>query len=371
MNDSAVLEIARRFADDHISRFSLEWEANEAFPREVLQKAAKIGFAGLYVAEEFGGSAMTLAAGVRVFEGLGYGDPSFAGYLSVHNMCARIIAQFGSEEHKSQLLPDLVAFRTQAAYCLTEAHSGSDASTMQTRCARMGDGFSITGSKSFITGAGAADLYLVFCMYDGQPVLLLVPAASAGVSVGGSEAKMGWRAQPTRQLFFSDTLVPMSALVGLPGDGLRIAYSSLDVGRLNIAAAALGAAQCSLDRTIQYSRTRVTYGQPLSHHQALRFKIAGMEMLLQSGRALLYEAAERGDSCDTSFRHYAAMAKAVVTENSCKVIDEALQLHGGYGYLADFGIEKLLRDVRVHRILEGTNEMMHVIAARTLLGREA
>ena len=368
---SPVLDVARRFAEDRLRPFARTWEEAAGFPHDVLLEAADLGFAGLYVPREFGGSEMAVSDAARVFEGLGYGDPSFAGYLSVHNMCGRIIAEYGSEEQRAQYLPRLAAMEMQASYCLTESNGGSDPSALRTRAVRSGDNYVINGNKCFITGAADAGVHLVVCRtIEERTLLLLVPGGTAGLSWGESEAKMGWRTQPTREVHFSDVCTPVSARLGTEGDGLRIAFSGLNAGRLNIAAASLGAAQWCLDRSISYSQERETYGRTLSNHQVIRFKIAEMEMLLQTARAVLYDAARRGEVQDPGFAHFAAIAKAVVTESAFRVIDEALQIHGGYGYIAGCGIEKMLRDVRVHRILEGTNEMMRIIVARSILGRE-
>lgn len=350
---------------------ALSWESNECFPPAVLREAAGVGFAGLNVPEEYGGSAMSIADTVAVFEGLGYGDPSFSGYMSVHNMCARLIANYGTVAQKASYLPRLASMDLQASYCLTEPHGGSDPRAMKTNAVWDGAAFAINGSKSFITGAGEAGLYIVACRTDnGETSLLLVPSDVAGLQFGKTEQKMGWRAQPTRDLYFTDVRVGEDALLGSRGEGMRIALSALNVGRLCIAASALGAAQWCLDRSITYCQERQTYGTLLSKHQAIRFKLADMEIQLQAARSLLRDASACIDGKGSHAIPFTATAKAFVTDAACRVIDEALQLHGGYGYLREYGIEKMLRDARVHRILEGTNEMMHVIVARSLLGRE-
>ncbi len=368
---TAIHDMARSFGEDHIAPHARTWESDGTIPRALWPKLADLGFAGLYVSEDSGGTGLTRLDATLVFEALSMACPSVAAFLSIHNMCAAMIDRFGSDALKTKYLPDALTMKTVLSYCLTEPGSGSDAAALRTRATRTNEGYSLTGTKAFISGGGYSDAYIVMCRTgaDGAGGIstVIVEDGSTGLSFGALEDKMGWRSQPTRQVQLDDCNIPAENLLGEEGRGFTYAMSGLDGGRLNIAACSLGAAQSALTRTLAYMNDRQTFGKPLSAHQALQFRLADMEIELQAARIFLRQAAWKYDTGAPDTTTACAMAKKFVTEAGSRIVDQCLQLHGGYGYLADYGIEKLVRDLRVHQILEGTNEIMRLIVARDML----
>jgi len=370
-----IQESARRFAAEQLSPHALDWDEREHFPLDVVKQAGALGMGGIYVRDDVGGSGLTRLDAALIFEALSYGDPSIAAFLSIHNMCAWMIDRFGSDAQRTRWLPKLASLDLVASYCLTEPGSGSDAAALKTRALRDGDDYVVSGSKAFISGGDVSDVYLLMCRTGGEGPsgisTLIVEDGAPGLSFGKQEKKMGWKAQPTALVNFDGARVPVANRIGDEGIGFKIAMAGLDGGRLNIAACSLGAAQAALDKSLAYMQERHAFGKPLSAFQALQFKLADMETELQASRIFLYQAAWKLDQGAPDATKFCAMAKRLVTDTGFKVANEALQIHGGYGYLKDFGIEKLVRDLRVHQILEGTNEIMRVIVARELLGRNA
>ncbi|TXM66932.1 acyl-CoA dehydrogenase family protein [Methylobacterium sp. WL120] len=368
----AIREMAQDFAREHIAPHALDWDARKHFPVETFRAAAALGMAAITIREDVGGSGLSRVDASLIFEALGQGCPTVAAFLSIHNLSSWIIDAFGSEAQRRRWLPSLTRMDTIASYCLTEAGSGSDAAALRTRAVRDGDDYVLTGEKQFISGAGASDLYLVMARTGGEGAkgvsAILVEKGTPGLSFGADERKMGWNAQPTRAVRFDQCRVPAENRLGAEGEGFRFAMAGLDGGRLNIAACALGGAQAALDRTLAYLQDRRAFGQKLSDFQALQFRLADMATELEVARAFLRHAAAALDAKAPEATKLCAMAKRHVTDAAFHVANEALQLHGGYGYLAEYGIEKIVRDLRVHQILEGTNEIMRVIIARALLG---
>ena len=368
----AIFDMARAFGQEHIAPFARDWEAAGTIPRDLWPKLAELGFGGLYVSEESGGSGLTRLDATLVFEGLSMACPSVAAFLSIHNMCAKMIDAYGSDALKARVLPGALTMETVLSYCLTEPGSGSDAAALRTRAEKSNDSYRLTGTKAFISGGGYSDAYLVMCRTgeDGPKGIstILVEDGTPGLSFGGLEDKMGWKSQPTRQVQLDDCEVPLGNLLGEEGKGFRYAMAGLDGGRLNISACSLGAAQAALDATLGYMAERKAFGTSIDQFQALQFRLADMEIELQAARVFLRQAAWKLDTGAPDATKFCAMAKKFVTEAGSKVVDQCLQLHGGYGYLADYGIEKLVRDLRVHQILEGTNEIMRMITARSLIG---
>ncbi len=370
---SAIFEMAQSFGQEHIAPFAREWENAGTIPKDLWPKLAALGFGGLYVSEENGGAELTRLDGTLVFEALSQSCASVAAYLSIHNMCAKMLESYGTDELKSRLLPKALRMEGILAYCLTEPGSGSDAAALKTRATRTNDGYALTGTKAFISGGGYADAYIVMARTgDASPKgisAIVLEDGTEGLSFGGLEEKMGWRAQPTRQVQMDNALAPAPNLLGEEGHGFRYAMAGLDGGRLNIAACSLGAAQSALDRTLGYMAERRAFGQSIDQFQALQFRLADMEIALQSARTFLRQAAWKLDTGAPDATKFCAMAKKHCTETGSQVADGCLQLHGGYGYLADYGIEKIVRDLRVHQILEGTNEIMRLITARGMIGK--
>lgn len=368
---TAIFDMARAFGQDEIAPHARQWEADGTIPKALWPKVGELGFGGLYVSEESGGAGLTRLDATLVFEALSMACPSVAAFLSIHNMCARMLDSFADDALKARVLPDVLSMNTVLSYCLTEPGSGSDAAALKTRAARSNDGYVLNGTKAFISGGGYSDAYL--CMVrtgeDGPRGIstLYVEDGTPGLSFGGLEDKMGWRSQPTTQVQFDDCHVPAENLVGEEGKGFRYAMAGLDGGRLNISACSLGGAQAALDLTLQYMGERKAFGQSIDQFQGLQFRLADMETELQAARTFLRQAAWKLDIQAPDATKFCAMAKRFVTDTGSKIVDQCLQLHGGYGYLADYGIEKLVRDLRVHQILEGTNEIMRVIVARALL----
>ncbi|WP_309085849.1 isobutyryl-CoA dehydrogenase [Chelativorans sp.] len=369
----AIREMAQSFAAEQVAPFALEWDRERHFPVEVIRATGPLGFGGIYCSEEFGGSGLKRLDAVLIFEALAAACPGFSSYISIHNMAAWMIDTFASSEQRARLLPKLTSMEWLASYCLTEPGSGSDAAALKTRADRSGENYVLNGTKQFISGAGVSDLYVVMARTgeDGPRGIsaLAVPKDAPGLSFGPLEKKMGWHMQPTRQVIFDNCRVPAENLLGREGDGFRIAMAGLDGGRLNIAACSLGGAQAAFDKALAYTGERQAFGQPVNRFQALQFKLADMETNLAASRLLLYTAASMLDRKAPDASKWSAMAKRFVTDACFEVANEALQLHGGYGYLHDYGLEKLVRDLRVHQILEGTNEIMRVIIARHLVGK--
>ena len=367
----AIFDLAHAFGQAEIAPHARDWEAAGTIPKTLWPKLAALGFGGLYVAEDKGGSGLSRLEATLVFQALSHACPSVAAFLSIHNMCAKMIESYASPDLQARFLPRALTMECFFSYCLTEPGSGSDAAALRTRAARTATGYALTGSKAFISGGGYSDAYIVMCRTgDDSPKgisTLIVEDDAPGLSFGALEDKMGWRSQPTRAVQFDGCEVPAANLLGQEGHGFRYAMAALDGGRLNIAACSLGAAEAALKATLAYMAERRAFGQSLDQFQALQFRLADMEIELEAARVLLRQAAWKLDQGAPDAAKQCAMAKAFVTEVGSRVVDQCLQLHGGYGYLADYGIEKLVRDLRVHRILEGTNEIMRVIVARHML----
>ena len=368
---SAIFDMAYAFGQDAIAPHARDWEIAETIPKDLWPKVGELGFGGLYVSEDGGGTGLSRLDATLVFEALSMACPSVAAFLSIHNMCAKMIDSFGSDEMKARVMPDVLAMNTVLSYCLTEPGSGSDAAALKTRAERTNEGYTLNGTKSFISGGGYSDAYV--CMVrtgEGGAAgvsTVYVEDGSDGLSFGGLEQKMGWRSQPTAQVQFDDCKVAAQNLIGEEGKGFKYAMMGLDGGRLNISACSLGAAQTALNATLDYMGERKAFGKSIDQFQGLQWRLADMEIELQAARVFLRQAAWKLDTGAPDATKYCAMAKKFVTEVGSKVVDQCLQLHGGYGYLADYGIEKLVRDLRVHQILEGTNEIMRVIVARDML----
>ncbi|MFB7355711.1 acyl-CoA dehydrogenase family protein [Streptomyces gardneri] len=366
----ALAEVTLDFAQEQLAPHAVAWDQDKHFPVDVIRSAASLGLGGVYVRGEHGGSGLTRADGVLVFETLATGCPSIAGYLSIHNMVAWMIDRYGDQAQRARWLPGLCSAETLGSYCLTEPGAGSDAAALRTRAERQGDHYVLSGVKQFISGAGASDLYVVLARTGGAGPggisAFLVERGDPGVSFGANERKMGWNAQPTRQVVLDGVRIPADRRLGAEGEGFRIAMHGLNGGRLGIAACSLGGAQSALDRSLTHLADREAFGARLLDAQGLQFRLADMATELAAARALVRQAAEALDRGDPRAAQLCAMAKRFATDTGFSVADRALQLHGGYGYLSEYGIEKIVRDLRVHRILEGTNEIMNVIVARGL-----
>ena len=366
-----IQDMARKFAVDSLAPHTAAWDEDKHFPVDVMREAAQLGFAGIYVRDDVGGSALTRLDAALIFEQLSYGDVSTAAFISIHNMASWMIDRFGSEDLRDKYLPRMTDMSLIASYCLTEPGSGSDAAAMKTRAVRDGDDYVITGSKQFISGAGVSDLYVLMAKTsdDGAKGVsaFVVEKDTPGLSFGANEKKMGWNSQPTRQVILDDVRILASNRIGNEGDGFKFAMAGLDGGRLNIAACSLGGAQRALDKAVDYAKERKQFGKAIADFQATQFKLADMETELQAARIMLYEAATRLDAKTPDATRWCAMAKRFVTDTGFKVANDALQIFGGYGYLQDYGVEQIVRDLRVHQILEGTNEIMRVIISRDML----
>ena len=369
----AIQDAARAFAEAELAPHSARWDEDKHFPVDVLKAAAEMGFAGIYTGEEHGGMALGRVEAAVIFEELSRGDVATAAFISIHNMATWMIDSFGSAELRARFVPSLVGMEKIASYCLTEPGSGSDAAALRTTAVRDGDHYVLNGAKAFISGAGTSDVYVVMVRTGGEGPkgisTIVVEAGTPGLSFGANEKKMGWNAQPTAVVSFDDCRVPVANLVGEEGAGFKYAMAGLDGGRLNIAACSLGGARLALETAQEYVTTRKQFGQAIGQFQALQFRLADMETELQASRVFLYAAASKLDRKTHDAGKWSAMAKRFVTDTGFNVANEALQLLGGYGYLHDYGIEKLVRDLRVHQILEGTNEIMRVIVARSLIGK--
>ena len=366
-----IKDMARKFAEDRLLPNSEAWDRDSHFPVDIIREAATLGFAGIYVREDVGGSGLTRTDAAIIFEQLSYGDVSTAAFISIHNMASWMIDSYGSEDQRQAWLPRLTAMELIASYCLTEPGAGSDAASLKTRAVKDGDDYVISGTKQFISGAGTSDIYVLMARTsdDGARGVsaFIVEKDMPGVSFGANERKMGWKSQPTRQVILDEVRVPAANRIGDEGKGFSFAMAGLDGGRLNIAACSLGGAQLALDKATAYARERQQFGKAIAEFQATRFKLADMETELQAARVMLYEAAGRLDAKLPDATRWCAMAKRFVTDTGFKVANDALQIHGGYGYLADYGVERIVRDLRVHQILEGTNEIMRVIVSRDML----
>ena len=366
-----IQDMARKFGEAQLQPHSEAWDRDSHFPVDVIKQAAELGFAGIYVSEDVGGSALTRTDAALIFEQLSYGDVSTAAFISIHNMASWMIDTFGSDAQRQAWLPRLTSMELIASYCLTEPGAGSDAASLKTRAVREGDDYVITGTKQFISGAGTSDVYVLMARTsdDGAKGVstFIIEKDTPGLSFGANERKMGWKNQPTAQVILDGVRVPAANRIGEEGHGFRFAMAGLDGGRLNIAACALGGAQLALDKAVAYAKEREQFGKPIASFQNTAFKLADMETELQAARVMLYEAAGRLDRKAPDATRWCAMAKRFVTDTAFKVANDALQIHGGYGYLADYGVERIVRDLRVHQILEGTNEIMRVIISRDML----
>lgn len=371
-DEQAIRDTARGFADEFLAPNALEWDEQKHFPVDVLRKAGPLGLGGVYVQEDVGGSGLRRLDAVRIFEQLATGCPAIAAYISIHNMATWMIDAFGDAAQRDRWLPRLTSMELLASYALTEPGAGSDAAALSTKAVRDGDDYIFNGTKQFISGAGATDVYVVMVRTGAAGAhgvsAFIVPADTPGISFGANERKMGWHAQPTRQVIFEDARVPAANLLGAEGDGFRIAMNGLNGGRLNIASCSVGGAQAALDKTVPYLAQRQAFGNPLLKNEALRFQLADMRTELEAARTLLWRAAAALDADAPDKVELCAMAKRFATDAGFEVANKALQLHGGYGYLAEYGLEKIVRDLRVHQILEGTNEIMRVVVARAVVG---
>lgn len=367
----SLLEVVRDFATDRIAPNALQWDAEKHFPVDVLAEAGEMGLGGIYVSEDYDGAGLTRQDAVLIFEELAKADPALAAYISIHNMVVWMIDAYGSDEQRAQWVPELASMQKLGSYCLTEPGAGSDAAALTTRAVRDGDDYVLNGVKQFISGAGSTDYYVVMCRTadTGNRGIstLVVPAESPGLSFGPNEQKMGWNTQPTRQVIFEDVRVPVANRLGDEGDGFQIAMKGLNGGRINIGACSLGGGQAALEKSVSYLKERTAFGGPLTNQQSLVFDLADMDTELESARTFLLRAAGALDDGASDTVKLCAMAKRIATDTGFEVANKALQLHGGYGYLHEYGIEKIVRDLRVHQILEGSNEIMRVIVGRMLI----
>ena len=367
----AIFELAYAFGQDEIAPYAQAWDVIGEIPKDLWPKLGALGLGGIYVSEKYGGSGLSRLDATLIFEALAMACPSVGSFLSIHNMCGGMIDKFGSDDLRAKWLPKMCSMETVVSYCLTEPGSGSDAAALRTRAQRTNEGYSLTGNKAFISGGGYSDAYIVMCRTgDDSPKgisTVIVEDGTKGLSFCVRERKMGWLNQPTAQVQFDDCLTSTDNLVGEEGKGFTYAMTGLDGGRLNISAGALGGAQAALDKTLIYMGERKAFGKSIDQFQALQFRLADMETELQAARIFLRQAAWKLDNQAADATKYCAMAKRFVTDTAFKVANDCLQLHGGYGYLADYGIEKIVRDLRVHQILEGTNEIMRLIVGRALL----
>ncbi|NKY89155.1 acyl-CoA dehydrogenase family protein [Nocardia veterana] len=371
-DEKAITETARSFADELLAPNALEWDERKHFPVDVIRKAGSLGMGGIYVGEDVGGSNLRRLDAVRIFEQLATGCPAVAAYISIHNMATWMIDSYGTDAQRHRWLPGLTSMDLLASYALTEPGVGSDAAALSTRAVRDGADYLLTGVKQFISGAGSTDVYVLMARTEDAGArgisAFIVPADTPGISFGANEKKMGWNAQPTRQVILDEARVPAANLLGGEGNGFRIAMNGLNGGRLNIAACSLGGGQSALDRSVAYMAQRKAFGARLLDNAALQFDLADMRTSLEAARTLLWRAAAALDADAPDKVELCAMAKRFATDAGFEVANKALQLHGGYGYLAEYGIEKIVRDLRVHQILEGTNEIMRVVVARSVVG---
>lgn len=374
-DQTLLVDTARRFSDDLLAPNAAAWDEDHHFPVDVLKQLAELGFAAIYTREEHGGSGLSRKDAALIFEALSAGCVSTAAYLSIHNMVTWMVDSFGTPDQRAKWVPGLAAMERLGSYCLTEPGAGSDAASLSTKAVRDGDDFILNGTKAFISGGGGATEFFVIMARTGEAgpkgvSAFVVEGGTPGLSFGAQEKKMGWNSQPTAQVILEDCRVPADNLLGgQEGLGFKFAMAGLDGGRINIAACSLGGAQAALDAALAYTADRKQFGKPLSAFQATQFTLADMATDLDASRLMVYRAAESLDAGHPEKTKHAAMAKRFATDACFQIVDKALQLHGGYGYLKDYPVERILRDLRVHRILEGANEIMRVIIAREMVGR--
>ncbi len=367
----AIQEMAQRFTADEITPNAGDWDEHCTYPLDTIRKSAELGFGGIYVGEEHGGVGLGRIESALIIEAMAYGCPSTSAFISIHNMATWMIDSYGDAQVRARFVPELVTMEKVASYCLTEPGAGSDAASLKTKAVRDGDSYVINGSKAFISGAGANDVYV--CMVrtgDGGAKgvsCIVVEKDTPGLSFGANERKLGWHSQPTASVIFDDVRVPVSNRVGNEGDGFKIAMAGLDGGRLNIGACSIGGAQRCLDEAVGYTKDRKQFGKSIADFQNTQFMLADMATRLAGARALLYQAAQKVTENAPDKTQFAAMAKLLATESGSEVVNDALQLHGGYGYLRDYPIERFMRDLRVHEILEGTSQIMKLVISRNLL----
>lgn len=370
-DQALIRDMARKFADDRLKPHAAEWDETKHFPVEAMREAAELGFAGIYTREDVGGSALSRLDAAIIFEELSRGCVATAAFLSIHNMCAWMIDTWGSEEQRQRFLPSMMTMEKIASYCLTEPGAGSDAASLRTKAVRDGDHYVLNGAKAFISGAGTSDYYIVMCRTGGDGPkgisTIVVEKDTPGLSFGANEKKMGWNAQPTRVVNFEDCRVPAANLLAEEGMGFTLAMNGLNGGRINIGACSLGGASEAFDVAKAYVGTRKQFGREIGQFQVSQFKLADMATELEASRLMLYRAAAALDAKDPSAAKYCAMAKRFATDQCFDIANQALQLHGGYGYLKDYPLERIVRDLRVHQILEGTNEIMRVIIAKDVM----
>ena len=368
---TTIFDMAYTFGQEHIAPFAGDWEKQGTIPKELWPKVAQLGLGGIYVSDEMGGSGLSRLDATLVFEALAMACPSVSAFLSIHNMCGGMIDRYGDPETRARWLPRLCQMDLIFSYCLTEPGSGSDAAALRSQATRTNEGYRLNGTKAFISGGGYSDAYIVMARTGAEGPkgisAFILEAGSDGLSYGALEDKMGWRAQPTAQVQFDACPIPAQNLLGEEGKGFQYAMAGLDGGRLNIAASALGGAEQALQSTLAYMGERKAFGKTIDQFQALQFKLADMEVKMQAARSLLRQAAWKLDMQASDATKFCAMAKLMVTDSAFETANQCLQLHGGYGYLADYGIEKIVRDLRVHQILEGTNEIMRMIISRQML----
>jgi alkylation response protein AidB-like acyl-CoA dehydrogenase len=374
-DQQSLVAMVRDFAYEALAPNAAEWDETKHFPVDVLREAGALGMGGIYVQEQFGGSGLTRSDAVLIFEELAKADPTIAAYISIHNMVVWMIDSFGNDEQRAQWVPQLASMEALGSYCLTEPGAGSDAAALSTRAARDGDDYVLNGVKQFISGAGSSSYYIVMARTADTGsrgiTAIVVPAGAPGLSFGPNEKKMGWNAQPTRQVIFDNVRVPVANRLGDEGGGFGIAMKGLNGGRINMGACSLGGGQTALDKSVAYLKEREAFGGPLINQQALLFQLADMETELVTARTLLWRAADALDRGAPDAVKLCAMAKRVATDAGFNVANSAIQLHGGYGYLSEYGLEKIARDLRVHQILEGSNEIMRLIVGRLVAGAQA
>lgn len=368
----AIQDTALNFAKEQIAPHAGEWDETAHFPVDVIRQTAGLGMATIYVPEDKGGSGLSRLDGALIMEALAYGCPAISAYISIHNMVAWMVGKYGTEAQVKAWMPKLATMDWLASYCLTEPGAGSDAAALKTTARKSGSDYILNGTKQFISGAGATDFYFVFARTGGDSAdgisAFVIMKDTPGLSFGANERKMGWNAQPTRQVIMENCRVPVANLVGgVEGKGFKFAMSGLDGGRINIGACSLGPAAFAIDKARDYMFERKAFGKNLADFQALQFKLADMATNLEAARLMIYRAADALDRADPQASMYSAMGKRFATDLGFEIVNEALQIHGGYGYLKDYGMEKLVRDLRVHQILEGTNEIMRVVISRKLL----
>lgn len=366
----ALVDTVRDFAREALAPNAAKWDEAKHFPVDVLREAGELGLGGIYAAEEHGGSGLTRSDAVLIFEELAKADPSIAAYISIHNMVVWMVDAFGNDEQRAAWVPQLASMEGLGSYCLTEPGAGSDAAALSTRAVRDGDEYVLNGVKQFISGAGASALYIVMARTADTGsrgiTAFLVPVGAEGLSFGANEKKMGWNAQPTRQVILENVRIPAANRLGEEGTGFGIAMKGLNGGRINMGACSLGGGQAALEKSVAYLKEREAFGAPLIEKQALLFQLADMDMELESARTLLRRAAYALDTGSKDTVRLCAMAKRMATDAGFNAANSAIQLHGGYGYLAEYGLEKIMRDLRVHQILEGSNEIMRLVVGRTI-----